>query len=186
MRLALVLLTCFSLLGCTTALSPDIEAAPLGNFSLTRLQVRVEDPVIGGLSRRAEDEVMTAALSEAMQSRFGRFDGDGIYLLSVELVGYVLAQPGIPVLLAPRSLLGMNVNVYVLDDGDWRRLNEETYKLVTFEDAGGDTVIGSGYTQSAEEQLAEMAENAAIDIEKWMREHPEWFTGRAPEDSPTG
>lgn len=175
MRLAAVLLTCFALFGCTTALHPDVENAPIGDFSLTRLSVRVNDPVVGGLSRKLEDDVLNAALTQSMQSRFGRFDGGGIYLLSVELAGYVLAQPGIPVLLAPRSLLGLNVNAYVLDNGDWRRLNEETYRLVTFEDAGGDTVVGSGYTQSAEEQLAEISDNAAIEIEKWLRENPDWF-----------
>lgn len=176
MRLAAVLLTCIALMGCTTELDPDSYARPIGDFRLTHLRVNAKAPLVGALSRKASSEDLEAAVTDAVQSRFARFDGPGIYAMTADVAGYVLAAPGIPVLLAPRSLLALNVNLYVLDNGDWRQLNAETNKLVVFEDAGGDTVLGSGYTQSAAEQLAEMSENAAIEIEKWIRDNPDWFT----------
>lgn len=182
MRLAAVILILLSLVGCTTELPLGQRGTPIGDFNLTQLQVSVKDPIVGGLSRKADDAVFETALNQALHARFDRFDGTGIYTLKVDLVGYVLAAPGIPILLAPRSLLGMNVNVYVFENGAWRRLNAETYKLVTFEDAGGDTVLGSGYTQNAQEQLDELAANAAIEIEKWMRENADWFV--APDPAP--
>lgn len=186
MRIAAVALTCLTLIGCTTELDPELFGTAIGDFRMTHLQVTVDDPIVIGLSRKLDDDTLKAALSQSLQQRFSQFEGTGDYVLSVQLVGYVLAQPGIPVLLAPRSLLGMNVSVFVKDNGEYRRLNEEAYRLVTFEDAGGDTVVGSGYTQTAEEQLHEMAENAAVDIEKWMRKNPDWFVAPDPVLSTTG
>lgn len=162
---------------CTTELDPQVANSGLGDFSLDRVVIVVDEPQQGYvISREADEAYMKAALEQAITSRFARFEGDNSYSIGIKVTGYVLARPGVPVLLAPRSLLGMNVNVY---DDVPRRLNGKPKQLVVFEDAGGDTVVGSGYTQSAEEQLAEMADNAAIEIEKWLRENEDWFGGPA-------
>lgn len=177
-RLLLLALTLITLGACTSDLSEGVFRSRLGEFQLDTLVVIVDEPVKGALSRDASDAELKAAVTQSVQSQLGRFDGGGAFGLGIKVAGYVLAQPGIPVVLAPRSILFLNVNVYDLRDGTARRLNGEVQRFTVFEDAGGDTVLGSGYTQSGEEQLAEMAENAAIEIEKWLRDNPKWFAPR--------
>lgn len=180
-RLAASLLI-LTLPGCTSDLSPDVSRQPLGAFRLQHLVVVVDEPTQGPLSRKASDTELREAVTAAMERRFRRFEGTQDYSIGIKVAGYVLAQPGVPVLFAPRSILFLNVNVY---DDVPQRLNAEPRQLTVFEDAGGDTVLGSGYTQSGPEQLAELAENAAIEIEKWLRENPEWFRPKpaAPPES---
>ncbi|MGB0661421.1 MAG: hypothetical protein ACPGNV_14755 [Mangrovicoccus sp.] len=161
-----------ALAACTTAIDEEIAAQNIGSFSLDRLVVISNAPIQGALSRDAEDEALKIAVTEAVQAQLGRFDGPSKYSIGIKVQGYVLAQPGIPVLLAPRSTLLLSVNVY---DSVPQRLNAKPKNLTIFEDAGADTVVGSGYTQSAAQQLKELAENAAIEIELWLRENPQWF-----------
>lgn len=171
-----------SLAACTTEFDAATQASGLGDFRLDRLVVIADDATMGPLSRRTTDEALEIAVTEAFQTRFSRFQGDNTYSLGIKVQAYVLAQPGIPILLAPRSMLLLSVNVY---NDVPVRLNPETKNLTVFEDAGGDTVIGSAYTQTKEEQLAEIASNAAIEIEVWLRENEEWFGGKAarPEEN---
>mgnify|MGYP001235193579 CR=1 FL=1 len=180
-RILAPLLLCLGLLGCTSALDPAVQASPLGDFRLKHLVVIVDEPVQGALSRDLPDEVVKTAVTEAMATRFGRFEGKGEFSIGIKVAGYVLAQPGIPVLIAPRSMLLLNVAVF---DIDQKRINPEWKRMTVFEDAGGDTVLGSGYTQSAQEQVVELSKNAAIEIEKWMRENPDWFVARPAAASP--
>ena len=163
--------------GCTTDLSPEVARQPIGDFRLEHLVVVVDDPFSPAVSRKLSDEVIAAALTEAVEARLGRFEGSGTNFIGVKVAGYVLAPRAVPILFAPRSQLYLNVIAY---DAAQNRLNAEPHQLVVNERAGGDTVIGSGYTQSAEEQLAELADNAAIEIEKWLRDNADWFApGRA-------
>lgn len=165
-----------ALSSCTTELDSETQASALGDFRLDRVVVIANDPSMGALSRSISDEALELAVNEALEARFRRFEGDKTYSIGVKIQGYVLAAPGIPILLAPRSLLGISVNVY---NDVPARLNVKTKNMTIFEDAGGDTVVGSGYTQSKEEQLAELAKNAAIEIELWLRENEGWFGGKA-------
>lgn len=165
--------TIFAVLaGCTTELSEEVSQSDLGAFRLDRVVVIVDEPEQMPLSRQLDDETLKQAVIDAVEPRFRRFDGDQLYTIGINLQAYSLAAPGVPVLLTPRSLLAMSVNVY---DDRPVRLNGPPKRLVVAEDAGGDTVIGSGYSQSAREQLAELADNAAIEIERWLRANPEWF-----------
>ncbi len=181
-RPILALSTVCALAACTTELDPSIRDAPLGDFSLDRVVVIADQPQRAAFSREMSDEALRGAVQDAVAGRLGRLEGEGSFSIGIKVVGYALAQPGIPVLVAPRSALFMNVNVY---DAVPRRLNAEVKRLTVFEDAGGDTVLGSGFTQSAEEQLAELADNAAIEIEKWLRETPEMFVLPVRLDSDT-
>lgn len=172
-------LTCAGLLlaACTTELNPRVASSPVGDFRLDRVVVIVEEPTVGALSRRVDNDTLKSTVSQALEERFARFDGETTFAIGAKAQGYVLAQPGIPVVFSPRSMLFLSVNVYYVDpEGQAFRLNDEPNNLTVFEDAGGDTFVGSGYTQSAEEQLEELASNAAIEIEKWMRSNAEWFT----------
>ncbi|WP_108263187.1 hypothetical protein [Mangrovicoccus ximenensis] len=171
-RTALALTASLALMGCTTDIAPDIANRPLGDFSLQHLVVVVDDPQRGPMSRASDDESLQTAVTEAVETRFRRFQGGADYSIGIKVVGYALAAPGIPVLLAPRSLLAMNVAVF---DADQQRISGDWKQLVVWERAGGDQIVGTGYTSTAEEQLAELADNAAVEIEKWMRENEGWF-----------
>ncbi|PWR04439.1 hypothetical protein DKT77_01820 [Meridianimarinicoccus roseus] len=172
-----------SLVACTQAIDPDVERSGLGDFSLDRLVVIVDDPTSSIVSRTVSDAQLKTAVTDAVGARLRRFEGEGSYSIGIKVQGYVLAPPGIPVLFAPRSTLFLSVNAY---DSVPQRLNVDTRNLTIWEDAGGDTVVGSGYTQTAQEQLDELADNAAIEIELWLRENEAWFGGASarPENRP--
>ena len=174
MRLLFPVIVAALLSACTSALDPTVERSGLGDFKLDRLVVIVDDPTTSIVSREASDAQLKAAVTQAVEKRLRRFSGDGSYSIGIKVQGYVLAPPGIPVLFAPRSTLFLSVNAY---DSVPQRLNEDTRNLTVWEDAGGDTVIGSGYSQTGQEQLDELAENAAIEIERWLRENEDWFGG---------
>ena len=172
----LLLLALLGLAACTTPLDPEVQRAGLGNFRLQHLVVIVDEPIKGPVSRTVTEAQLKSAVTEAMAARFGRFSGDTPFSIGIKVQGYVLAPRGLPILFAPRSHLFLSVNAY---DGAQQRLNAETLNLTVNERAGGDTVIGSGYTQTAEQQLAELADNAGIEIERWLRENETWFGGAA-------
>jgi len=169
------LLLCLPLIAaCTQPLDADVERSGLGDFTLDRLVVIVDDPTSSIVSRNASDAQLKQAVTEAVDTRLRRFDGAGSYSIGIKVQGYVLAPRGIPVLFAPRSTLFLSVNAY---DDVPSRLNADTRNLTIWENAGGDTVIGSGYSQTAQDQLDELAANAAIEIERWLRENEDWFGG---------
>jgi len=185
----LLVLTLMGLAACTAPFDPEIERSGLGDFTLQHLVVIVDAPIKGPVSRSATDAQLKAAVTDAVGTRFRRFAGDTPYSIGIKVQGYVLAPRAVPVLFAPRSHLFLSVNAY---DGDQQRLNADTLNITVNERAGGDTVVGSGYYQTAEEQLAELAANAAIEIERWLRENEDWFGGaearpenrQAPADAP--
>ena len=65
----------------------------------------------GPVSRDATPEEWKEAVRAAFEPRFKRYDGGKFYHLGVIVEGYVLAQPGIPVVLAPKSALIFSVTV---------------------------------------------------------------------------
>ncbi|MEM1362654.1 MAG: hypothetical protein AAGF94_13210 [Pseudomonadota bacterium] len=162
----------FGLLGCTSDLPEDVSQSDLGAFKLDRLVVIVDEPQQLPFSRIMDDASLEKALVDAVEPAFRRFDGDQLYTIGINLQGYSLAVPGVPVVGAPKSFLAMSVNVY---DDVPRRLNPSPKRIIVTEDAGADTVVGSGYTQSGMSQLDELADNAAVAIERWLRANPEWF-----------
>lgn len=171
------------LAGCTTELDEVTRNSPIGDFRLEHLVVVVDAPYRGPVSRSISDAALDAAVTEALKARLSRFDGSGAYSIGVKVTGYVLAPRAVPILFAPRSQLFLNVIAY---DATPARLNAEPLQLVVNERAGGDTVIGSGYSQTAEEQLAELAQNAAIEVEKWLRANAEWFVSGGPAGAGAG
>jgi len=171
-RAAALLALPLLLAACTSELDPDVARSGIGDFSLDRIVVIIEDPLVPPYSRSLSEAQVKAAVEDSLKRRFGRFEGSGKYSIGVKVHGYVLSGPAVPVLFAPRSQLFLSVNAY---DAVPARLNPDTLQLTVHEDAGGDTFIGSGYSQTAEQQIAELAENAAIEIERWMRKNPEWF-----------
>lgn len=152
------------------------QRGELGDFRLGHTIVVADEATRGPASRPAEPEEWETALKAEIERRFGRYDGDSFYHIAVAVQGYVLAIPGIPLVAAPRSFLIIGVTVW--DDAAGGRINDTPHRIVVFESLSGETMLGSGLTQSADEQMANLSRNAASMIERWMATNPDWFRPR--------
>lgn len=127
-------------------------------------------------SRVATEEEWVGALTNAFAQRFGRYQGNQLYHFGVSVEGYMLAPPGIPLVAAPKSAVVINVTVW--DDAAGKKLNDEPHQLLIFESLEQGAVVGSGYTSTAEEQLANLAFNASRELEQWLLNQQQdqgWF-----------
>lgn len=159
---------------------------PLGNFSLGHNIVVTSNMQKVPISRNASPEDWEAALEKAMEARFGRYDGDKIYNIGISIDAFALAPPGVPLVLNPKSALGMTVTIW--DDAAQKKLNDEGKQIIVMEKMSGETVVGSGLTQSAAKQMEVLSYNAAKAVERWLLDNPEWF-GLPPKpvsSEPTG
>lgn len=169
----------------------DLSKAPtpIGEFSLAHNVVVAPNLVMGPASREVSNEAWTEAVKKAIDERFSRYDGDQHYHFGISLEGYVLAQPGLPVVLSPKSVLILKLTVW--DDAAGKKLNEEPEQITVLENLDGDTIVGSGLTKTAEEQMETLAQNSAKLIQRWItRQHrsEQWFkrtqeTARAQADA---
>lgn len=184
-RWLLGLMMLVALSACASNRDLDEEPVPLGDFRLEHNIVIAESARRGPLSREASEEQLTAAVKDAMAERFGRYDGASRYHFGISVEGYVLAQPGIPLVLAPKSALILNVTVW--DDAAGGKLNDEPEQITVLETFGTAPIIGTGYTMTAEEQLKELSQNAAKAVERYLvrqRNEQGWFTpGETPPDA---
>jgi hypothetical protein len=158
--------------GCASTEIPDTPTE-LGNFALGHNIAVAPDLVKGPLSREATAEELTDAMKAAMQERFGRYEGDHLYHFGINVSGYVLAQPGVPILFSPKSALVITVSVW--DENTGQKLNEEAMQLTVSENVSGESFVGSGLTTSREEQIANLTFNAARAVERWLLKNPEWL-----------
>jgi hypothetical protein len=162
---------------CNGAADLKKAPVPLGDFQLVHNVAVASKARMGPLSRRATKEQLTKALTDATAERFNRYDGTRGYHFGMSVEGYVLAQPGIPLVFAPKSILIINLTVW--DDAQQRKLNSKPHQITVFESLDQGPVVGSGYTKSAEEQLKNLAQNAAKAIESYlieMNEEEAWFS----------
>ena len=174
------------LIGATVLLSACANGAimgeqrpELGSFRLAHNIVLTENTVKGPLSREGDLDEIRSVLHDEICRRFERYDGDRLYHLAVNVDAYILAVPGIPLVASPRSALIIGVHVW--DDALGRPLNEEREQFTVLENLSGSSVVGSGLTQSAEQQVQVLSRNAALVIENWLAEHPEWFPQPEPD-----
>lgn len=157
------------------------EPEPIGDYRMGYGLAVAPDPQKGPFTRDATEAEWKAALERSLEERFSRFEGDTYYHIGVAVEGYVLAQPGIPLLYTPKSTLIFSMNVF--EDSTGERLNEERIRLTVFEPCCSIPLLGSGITRSKEEQLEGLSFNAARAVEREMRKHPEWFGGVVPEEA---
>lgn len=157
----------------------DLASPPkdFGDFQLGYNIVVAKNARPVGPSRRAAPEEWEAAIKTAMQERFGRYQGDKLYHIGIGVDGYALAVPGIPLVLSPKSALVVTVNVW--DDTAQRTVNAEPKQFTVFEQLSGETMVGSGLTQSRDEQMQNLSRNAARHINDWLVENKAWFTPEA-------
>ena len=144
----------------------------MGTFQLGHNVVVAPDPQRGPLSRTVDEEAFAAILREEIGARLGRYEGGNLLHLGVSIEGYVVAAPGIPLVASPKSILIVKVSVW--DDATQRRLSEGE-NLYVFESLTGETLIGSGLTQSADQQMRNLSRNAAGAIQRYLLENPEWL-----------
>ncbi|TYB80080.1 hypothetical protein [Maritimibacter fusiformis] len=152
----------------------DLEDTPqeMGRFLLGFNIVTVNDAEVGPMSRAVDEDLWVGVMRNAINERFSRYDGDQYYHISVAVLGYVLAQPGIPIVASPKSVLIADVRVY--DDATGELMTGEAKQITVFEE-GGDVLVGSGLTRTAEEQMASLARNMSKSIHDWMLENVEFF-----------
>ncbi|PWE32541.1 hypothetical protein DDZ14_10715 [Maritimibacter sp. 55A14] len=147
---------------------------PMGDFLLGHAIVVDRHARFLPPSRYAEDGEWKAALTEALRARLGRYDGTRYYHVAVNVVGYALAVPGVPLILSPKSALVVEATVW--DDARKVKLNPEPRQFTVLESISPRTVIGSGLTQSREAQMEGLSQNAARQIHKWMlQQKADWF-----------
>lgn len=169
-----------------TNLDPDGELVSLGDFRMGHNIVRAIDVQKGPFSRDATEDELSTALAAAVEQRFGRYDGDGLYHFGISIGGYVLAQPGLPVVYTPKSVMIFDVNVY--DNATGLKLTETPHRITAFEGLENTApIIGSGLARGKEEQLANLTREGARQIQLWLAQNPDWFvpdpeTPRTPFD----
>lgn len=166
-----------ALAACTPRDDLTLIPEQIGDFRLGHNVAVAPDPQLGPFSRRATEDEWKAAVTTAVEDRFNerRFFGDKFYHIGVSVEGYVLAEPGIPLVYTPRSVLIFSVNFY--DDETQERLNDERIQITVFEACCSVPILGSGLTRSREEQMEALSFNAARAIERKMRENADWFGG---------
>jgi len=180
-RFLTLLVLCAGLGACTASRDLTKPPEPIGRFLLGHAIVVAPNLVKGPVSREASPEEWIAGVDKALEDRFRRYEGDWYYHMGISVEGYVLAQPGIPLVLSPKSALILNVTLW--DDRAGVKLNEEPRQITVLESFSAETALGSGLTQSKEEQLQNLSFNAALQIERWMRvrlANDDWFMPEGP------
>lgn len=164
---------CLGLLAACARDDLDQPPPPLGDFKLG-LNITVARNIQKiPISRSATGAEWEAAMQAAIQNRFGRYNGAKFYNIGISVDAYALAPPGIPVVLKPRSLLIITANIW--DDAAQKKLNPQGKQLSIFEGLSAETFIGSGLTQTREEQIARLSYRSAKAVEAWLLGQPEWF-----------
>lgn len=173
---------------CASGRNLGEQRTELSNFRLGHVAVHAGDAVQGPASRTAEATDWERTMEAEVRRRFARYDGERFYHLAIGVEGYVLAIPGIPLVLAPKSALIFSV--VVRDDATGERLNERPHRITVLESLSGETAISSGLTQSAEQQMKNLTENGVAAIERWLANNPDWFPAAEstpdPETATTG
>ncbi|MEL6377384.1 MAG: hypothetical protein AAFQ04_09330 [Pseudomonadota bacterium] len=156
----------FCLTACSN--SNDLDQAPvyLGNFSLGHNVVIAPNLTRAPASREASEGEWVEALTLAIDDRFARYNGPGLYHFGVSVEGYLLAIPGVPFVVSPKSALSVRLTVW--DDSRERKLNSEPKVINVFENISAQTVISSGLLQTRNKQMENLARNVAKQIESWL------------------
>ena len=171
-RRSLLALTCMAALAaCARHQVVPENPDPIGDYSMGSNLVVSQGPEIGPFSRQATDDEWKAVIEQALTDRFSKFKGSGTYHIAVKVEAYALAQPGIPIVFKPKSILVLSANVWSTTG----KLNEKPQAITVYESVSGKTLLGSGLTETKEEQMRSLAFNAAARIEDWMRKNPQWF-----------
>ncbi len=162
------------LMACAAGDPLDEELPPMGDFRLAHNIVVADNMQQVPPSRNATPDEWEEILTSEIDRRFSAYEGDRLYHIGIAVDGYSLAPPGIPIVLSPRSILVLSVNIW--DDELGRKLHEEPEQIIVFEGASPETLlVGSGIARNRTEQMQILARNAARRVQLFMLENPEWF-----------
>ena len=178
---SLTLVMGFGLLAACETNDLKKPPVPLGDFVMGHNIAIADTAQVPGISRQATADEWEAAMKQAMVDRFGRYEGSRIYNFGINIDGYVLAPPGVPVVASPRSAL--IITVHVFDDATQTELNPGGKQLTMVEGISPESFVGSGWTQTKEQQLARMAYRAALSVQNYLLANPEWL-GLPPKAPP--
>lgn len=163
-----------SLVACAAGDPLEEDLPPMGDFRLAHNIVVADNMQQVPPSRNATPEEWEAILESEIDRRFGGYEGDRLYHIGIAVDGYALAPPGIPIVLSPRSILVLSVNIW--DDALGRKLHEESEQIIVFEGTSPETLlVGSGIARNRNEQMQVLARNAARRVQLFMLANPEWF-----------
>lgn len=178
MRLVKLLLGLLILASCTTEVQDQDAQKEMGDFRLGYAVVVGEDMVQGPLSRQGNSDQIIASVKSAIEEQLSDYKGSKYYHVAVKLEAYILAQPGVPLVFSPKSTLILQVSLW--DNVTQQRMSEPE-QIRIFEPIRIRSIIGSGYTQNAEEQTNVLAQEAARMIEEWLKNKHEtagWFSAQ--------
>ena len=140
----------------------------MGDFELALTVVVSENAKKIPPSRNATAEQLRAAMTSEVERRFGAYAGGTGYVIALNIDGYALAPPGIPVVLTPQSILVVSANLWRADPQVKLAGPEQ---ISTFE--GADTLLlGSGLVKNADEQLQTLCRNMARKVQSWLLRNP--------------
>lgn len=167
----------FSLIGCAPQDDLSRQPEPLGQFRLGHNIAIADNTTRGPFSREFSEAQIEKSVQDAVGKRLRRYDGDGLYHLGIVVGGLVLAQPGIPVIYAPSSVMIADVTVF--DNTTQKKLNETPMRLTVGEGVGNAVpILGSGLVRDADQQLENLSLALAREIESWLNKNPQWFAPR--------
>lgn len=172
------------LAACAGGRDLDQPPVPLGDFKLGHSIVVAPNLTKGPLSREATQEEWIAVMDKAFEDRFRRYEGERLYHFGISVEGYVLAQVGVPLVLQPKSVLIFRITLW--DDAAQAKITSEPHEITVSEAISAETVVGSGLTQTREEQMANLARVAAKRVEQWLvyqKRREKWFRGYRPDGS---
>ncbi len=157
-----------ALSGCATPDPLTQELPPMGDFRLALAIVVSENAKKIPPSRDATPGALKSQMKAEIERRFGSYGGGKDYIVAVNIDGYSLAPPGIPIVLAPKSILVISANLWTASPQEKIAGPEQ---ITTFE--GADTLLlGSGLVKDADEQLATLTRNATSKIQTWLLKNP--------------
>ncbi|MBK0327720.1 hypothetical protein I5535_10445 [Rhodobacteraceae bacterium F11138] len=174
----LTLLAGLALVAACNTGPQDRTPDSLGEFKLGHNIVVADKMRQGPISRDATAEEWETNIRDAVQARFGGFDGDQLYHFGISVEGYMLAPEGF--IYNPRSMLVINVTVW--DDAANRKLNDEVHQITVVEDSTAATFFkGSGRERTKQEQMDGLTANALDQLGDWLVEMNEtegWFAAK--------
>jgi len=153
----------------------------LGDFTLGHNIVIAPDLTKGPTSRNATPEELTEAVKAQLDKRLGRYEGERLVHLGVNIGAYVLARPGVPLVYTPKSAFILTVTAW--DDRAGGKFHDKPKQIIALEQFGGTPILGSGHTKTREEQIEALSISAARQIEKWLAKNAECMSENPTEEA---
>ena len=166
-RFFCILFLWLGLAGCLGPVDLQEPVEPIGDFALGYAVVVGPDMIKGPMSRDGDPEQIIASVKNAIDTHLDPLSGAKLYHVAVKIEAYVLAQAGVPLLVSPQSALLLSVTIWHDESG--QKLNSVPHQITVLEAPSERSLIGSGLSQSSEQQLENLARSAALQIEAWLR-----------------